>query len=101
MTLMGWLRGECCCDKKPEPVVDDSPKYDQIPIYGPGVLDPRSSTWMFVSNWASEELKKAREKNDSVNKDISQTSALRGEIKILKALINLPNPKGLLVDEYV
>ena len=60
-------------------------------------INPYSPTWLFVRSWAETELKKAREKNDSINKDITQTAVLRGEIKILKELINLPNPrKGLL-----
>lgn len=75
-----------------------------MPVYNPGMglLDPRSQTWIFVSVWANEALKKAREKNDSVNCDLTKTAVLRGEIKILKELINLPNPKpsrGLLLDE--
>ena len=72
------------------------------PVYRGGVLDPRSSTWAFIHAWATEALKKAREKNDSANRDIIQTSILRGEIKILKELISLPNPKsvkGLLEEE--
>ena len=67
-----------------------------------GSLDPRSPTWIFIHNWAEEALQKAREKNDSINRDLIQTSMLRGEVKILKELINLPNPKsvkGLLEEE--
>lgn len=67
-----------------------------------GQLDQRSSTWLFVNAWAHEALKKAREKNDSINRDANQTAALRGEIRILKELINLPNPKpvrGLLEED--
>jgi hypothetical protein len=69
---------------------------------GIGYLEARSQTWSFINAWAREALKKAREKNDSMNRDIVQTSMLRGEIKILKELINLPNPKtvkGLLEEE--
>jgi len=75
-----------------------------MPAYSPGMglLDSRSQTWIFISVWANQALKKAREKNDSVNCDLTKTAVLRGEIKILKELINLPNPKpsrGLLLDE--
>lgn len=73
------------------------------PVGGGGSLNainPYSPTWIFVRAWAEEALTKAREKNDSINKDATQTAVLRGEIKILKELINLPNPrKGLLVEE--
>ncbi len=69
-------------------------------IPGTGSLDPRSPTWVYVRTWATEALQKAREKNDSINNDLTKTSAIRGEIKILKELINLPNPKkGLLLED--
>ncbi len=64
-----------------------------------GFLDPGSQTWAFVSSWAHEHLQKARVKNDNINRDIIQTSVLRGEIKVLKELINLPNPKEDLSEE--
>ena len=67
-----------------------------------GYLDPRSQTWSFINAWAYEALQKAREKNDNMNRDMVQTSMLRGEIRVLKELINLPNPKsvkGLLEEE--
>jgi len=74
-------------------------KIDTIPplqaVIGGGVLDPRSQAWMFVEAWATERLQRAREKNDNTNRDLNQTSVLRGEIKILKELINLPNPKNM------
>ncbi len=67
---------------------------------GPGRLDPQSPTWIFIHHWAKEALEKARANNDSLNCDPAKTSALRGEIKILKTLIALPNPKkGLLIEE--
>ncbi len=63
-----------------------------------GQIDPYSPTWRFVRAWAESSLMKARERNDNVNKDATQTAALRGEIRILKELIALPEPKrGLLV----
>jgi hypothetical protein len=96
MSLLSWLRGE--------EILDDPPEQEILGVYiaGPGVLDPRSQTWMFIRNWALEELQKTREKNDNINRDLAQTSVLRGQIKILKDLISLPNPKvvkGLLEDD--
>lgn len=65
-----------------------------------GTLDPNSPTWNYIRSWAENALKVARERNDSINCDSTKTAALRGEIKRLKELIDLPNPKkGLLIDE--
>lgn len=69
---------------------------------GTGTLDLRSPTWAYIKDWATDRLQKAREKNDNASRDFAQTSMLRGEIKILKELINLSTPKsvkGLLEDE--
>jgi hypothetical protein len=80
-----------------ELIIPEPPR--EIFISGPGFLDPTSQTWMFIRNWAGEALQRAREKNDNVNCDLSKTSALRGEIKILKELIHLPEPKRGLLEE--
>jgi hypothetical protein len=57
-----------------------------------GRLDEYSDTWVFVRNWAESELTKAREENDSFKRDDIQTAALRGRIKLLKELMELPLP---------
>jgi hypothetical protein len=99
--------------KKEEPIVSreteqEGPVYQSYEARLPdqplptGNLDPRSPTWAFIKNWAEESMQKAREKNDNINRDLIQTSMLRGEVKILKELINLPNTKsvkGLLEEE--
>ena len=65
-----------------------------------GSIDPYSTTWRFVKTWADGSLKNARERNDNLNKDATQTAVLRGEIKILKELVALTEPKrGLLREE--
>ena len=93
-------------NKKPEkeaptPVGRDA--FEESSFYGgTGILDPRSSTWLFIHSWAQQRLDKARLRNDSANADIIQTSVMRGEIKVLKELMGLPAPKygrGLLEDE--
>lgn len=67
---------------------------------GMGSLDPNSPTWWYIKSWAEESLRKSREKNDNINCDTTKTAVLRGEIKMLKELINLPNPrKGLLITD--
>jgi hypothetical protein len=64
---------------------------------GSGVLDIYSGTWRFMEAWAQSHLQEARAKNDNPNRDIIQTSLLRGEIKTLKSILDLAKPpKGLL-----
>jgi hypothetical protein len=100
--LFDWLKAD---KQKPAPleafVKEFEARLPDQPV-GVGHLDSRSSTWIYIHAWATEALQKAREKNDSANRDLVQTSLLRGEIKILKELINLPKPKpvrGLLEEE--
>lgn len=99
MTLLGWFRGDRETTEKPAKEPEAMNQF--IPPVNPhAILDPRSQTWIFVSTWAQERLEKARVRNDNPNTDMTQTAVLRGEIKLLKELINLPIPKrGLLVDE--
>lgn len=102
MTWREWLGIE---KQETAPVAEQARELDvRLPVQpiGTGHLDPGSQTWIFINSWAREALQKAREKNDSANRDLTQTSLLRGEIKILKELINLPNPrtvKGLLEED--
>ncbi len=59
-----------------------------------GVIDPLSSTWKAIENWAQHELQSAREKNDHARNDILKTTFLRGEIARLKKILTLPNEPG-------
>ena len=105
MSIFDWFRSTRDDQSNPEEesmVRDLEARLPDQPIVGQGQLDARSQTWIFIHNWATDSLKKAREKNDNINRDINQTAALRGEIKILKELINLPNPRsarGLLQED--
>ena len=87
----------------PQPIPIGRDAFEESSFYGgTGILDPRSSTWLFIHSWAQQRLEKTRARNDSANADIIQTSVMRGEIKVLKELIGLPAPKpgrGLLEDE--
>jgi hypothetical protein len=58
-----------------------------------GYLNPTSPTWYFIRDWASALLERVRHTNDSLNCDVTKTAALRGEIKVLKELLALANPK--------
>jgi len=69
----------------------------------PGELLPESPTWKFIQIWARRELQGARELNDSIKRTNEETSALRGEIRGLKKLLDLPKESakkaGLLQSE--
>ena len=52
-------------------------------------LNEMSGTWLFIKDWALSEIETARKKNDA-SLDIEKTAALRGEIRALKRLANLP-----------
>ena len=54
------------------------------------MLDFSTPGWNELRRWAEAELEKARLKNDADITDI-QTAALRGEIKVLKRILDLPN----------
>ena len=44
-----------------------------------------------MRKWAETELERARVKNDAVGLSENETAALRGEIKMLKRFLDLPN----------
>lgn len=54
-------------------------------------INVASPTWKYVRMWVKDQIKDLRERNDSVTLSEVQTAALRGEIRILKALIALPH----------
>lgn len=56
-------------------------------------INVNSATWQAVRVWAEKELNDNREANDKTSLDIIKTSVIRGEIRILKALLSLPGTK--------
>ena len=52
-------------------------------------IDFQSPAWHQVRKWAEGELEAARRKNDAMITP-DQTSALRGEIRLLKRFLDLP-----------
>ena len=54
------------------------------------MLDFSTPGWHQLRRWAEAELVKARLKNDADLSD-NQTAALRGEIRLLKRILDLPN----------
>jgi hypothetical protein len=47
-------------------------------------------TWAHVREWASKEIERLRQRNDSMELDREATCAIRGEIRALKRLLALP-----------
>ena len=54
-------------------------------------MDFQSPTWHHLRKWTEAQIQKAREKNDAVGLSDTDTAALRGEIRALKRILDLPN----------
>jgi len=63
-------------------------------------MDFNSPQWHTFRKWAEEQLKKARDKNDSLSLNEIETSALRGEIRLLKRILDLPNEATRKVEVF-
>uniref|UniRef100_A0A6H1ZWK3 Uncharacterized protein n=2 Tax=viral metagenome TaxID=1070528 RepID=A0A6H1ZWK3_9ZZZZ len=57
-----------------------------------GRLDVYSETWVFVRNHCEKRLSELREKNDHVMAG-DKTAIIRGQIRFIKEVLGLPNPK--------
>ena len=55
-----------------------------------GALNPLSGSWLYVVKYCEKQIMSLRERNDAMLSD-DETAALRGGIKELKAIIDLPN----------
>lgn len=58
-----------------------------------GRLDPYSETWAFIRTYCLQRMTEMRVANDNPNLDEKRTSVIRGEIKALKEIMDLPKPK--------
>lgn len=54
------------------------------------MIDFQTPAWHQIRRWAEDQLRRAREKNDALLAP-DDTAALRGEIRVLKRIIDLPN----------
>ena len=54
-----------------------------------GKLNIHSGTWLFVREWALNEMNLLRENNDNITLNEVKTAALRGKIRKLKDLLAL------------
>lgn len=64
------------------------------------MIDFTSATWHLIRKWADEQIASARKKNDAVGLSDTETAALRGEIRMLKRFLDLPNEatRGVVVE---
>jgi hypothetical protein len=51
--------------------------------------------WPKVERWVTEELDKVRKKNDAIGLTADETAAYRGEIRLLKRILDLPKAATL------
>ena len=51
----------------------------------------QSPEWHALKTYVEEQLQKARLRNDSASLNEIDTASLRGEIKVLKRILDLPN----------
>lgn len=55
------------------------------------MLDFTTPAWHSLRKWCEAELTKARIRNDTATLSDIETASLRGEIKMLKRILDLPN----------
>jgi hypothetical protein len=62
--------------------------------------DFTTDTWHKLRKWAEAELERARVRNDAVGLSENDTAALRGEIRMLKRFLDLPQAatRGVVVE---
>ena len=62
-------------------------------------IDFNTPTWRQISEWAQAQLARARDRNDANLNEID-TALLRGEIRCLKKILDLPNAaaRGVVID---
>ena len=55
------------------------------------MINLQPGEWAKVEAWLRKELEAARVKNDSISLSPEETAAYRGEIRLLKRMLDLPN----------
>ena len=62
--------------------------------------DFTTDTWHKLRKWAEAELERARVRNDAVGLSEHDTAAIRGEIRMLKRFLDLPQAatRGVVVE---
>lgn len=64
------------------------------------ITDFTTPTWRQITEWAQLQLTRARERNDAAGLNEIDTALLRGEIRCLKKILDLPQAaaRGVVVD---
>ena len=55
-------------------------------------LDTYSGTWKYVKQFLEAEVKKLQERNEKLTLDATATAAVRGQIKMARAVLDLEKP---------
>lgn len=84
MKIFNWM------NKKVQPRPLDTITVGNIPR-GSGKLETSSLTWRFMSNYLVDQLESLRKKNDNPTLSVEKTNLIRGEIKMIKRILDLPN----------
>lgn len=63
------------------------------------MINFQSPEWFAIKKWAENEIERLRVKNDAIGLLPEETSAIRGEIRVLKRICNLQNAMALEVGE--
>ena len=84
--------------QKPEPIVLHQEEPFRAVLPGEEVskdarLDVRSETWLFIQRHCSRRIQELRASNDSAILDDRRTAVLRGQIRAMKEILDLPKPK--------
>jgi hypothetical protein len=69
-----------------------------IPTEEPKLNCKAPISWTQLESLLQYRLHQAREQNDAVGKPIAETEAIRGEIRCLKNLLDLPNEAARQLD---
>jgi len=65
-------------------------------IFGRGIptvprLNVHDGAWIYMVQYCDRKLKELREMNDSLDLDATQTAVIRGRIRALKDVLEIPN----------
>jgi hypothetical protein len=55
-------------------------------------LETYSATWKYVKGFLEGEIKKLQERNEKLTLDANATAAIRGQIKMARAVLELEKP---------
>lgn len=88
MNILNWF-------KKTD---SETPSINEVDSYigvgnSDGILEPYSPTWIYIENHIKDQIDKLRQKNDNPTISYEKTQVIRGQIKELKRILDLPKDK--------